>query len=291
MLESGCTAILLGNSQDAGYPSAGCRRNCCNRVRTGELAGSFASSLAIIDVDGNRWLIDATPDFPRQLELLDRMFPVSDPAPGLAGILLTHAHIGHYTGLMHLGREVLGTKALPVYAMPRMREFLRSNGPWSQLVELGNIDLPDSGLEAGIQLGSRLGIRAIRVPHRAEFSETVAYEITGPNRKLLYLPDIDNWRDCHPAIEELIDSEDFALLDGTFLDANELGGRDMSEIPHPTVRHSMQRFSQLTEDQRRKVHFIHLNHTNPLLDPASTETREVIAAGFQIGRQGQQFLL
>eukprot|EP00957_Ditylum_brightwellii_P156501 11911053-Ditylum_brightwellii.AAC.1 len=57
------------------------------------------------------------------------------------GIFLTHAHIGHYTGLMYLGREALGAVDVPVYAMPRMRSFLKNNGPWSQLVSLGNINI------------------------------------------------------------------------------------------------------------------------------------------------------
>ena len=67
--------------------------------------------------------------------------PRKGDKPNLSGIFLTHAHMGHYTGLMWLGKEVMGAAKVPVHAMPRMAAYLRSNGPWSQLVKLENIEL------------------------------------------------------------------------------------------------------------------------------------------------------
>src|SRR5207253_749477 len=120
-----------------------------------------------------RWLIDATPDFPSQLRTLDEAAPRAANAPLLDGILLTHAHIGHYLGLAQLGREVLGAHAIRVYAMPRMRAFLEANGPWDQLVRLHNIEL--TPLTAGVEvaLNERIAITPLVVPHRDEYSETV----------------------------------------------------------------------------------------------------------------------
>ena len=126
----------------------------------------------------------------------------------------------------------MGTQKMPVWAMPRMRAFLTENGPWSQLVELENIVL--SPAEAPVPLNG-VTVTAHVVPHRDEFSETVAFEIRGPENALLYLPDVDKWSRMEPGVETLISRVDIALLDGTFFDANELPGRDMSEIPHPFV--------------------------------------------------------
>ena len=84
-------------------------------------------------------MFDATPDMTAQLEHLNTI------DTGLAfmpnGIFLTHAHIGHYTGLMYLGKEAINANCIPVYTMPRMNDFLKRNGPWNQLVLLDNIEL------------------------------------------------------------------------------------------------------------------------------------------------------
>lgn len=65
----------------------------------------------------------------------------------------------------------------------------------------------------------------------------------------------------------------------------------MSQIPHPFVVESMARFAELPAAERAKIVFIHLNHTNPLLDPGSEETAEVERAGFRVAQTGDVFRL
>jgi pyrroloquinoline quinone biosynthesis protein B len=280
--------IVLGVAQDGGYPQIGCRRKCCQSAWADPQRRRNVVSLGVVDPSsGERWLVECTPDVRQQLRLLDEAFP-SDESPGISGIFLTHAHIGHYAGLIHLGREAIGAKQVPVFAMPRMSKFLRSNGPWSQLVELKNIEL--KVLEDGrpVRLNDRLEITPILVPHRDEFSETVAFRIRGPGRSVLFLPDIDQWDRWERAIEEEIALVDIAYLDATFFDGAELPGRDLSEIPHPLVADSLTRFGALDAEERAKIHFIHCNHTNPLLDPDSAATRQVRAAGMHVAEQGNR---
>ena len=75
----------------------------------------MVASLGIVDPNTNeKWMIDATPDFPKQFEIL-----TGNDQKQLKGIFLTHAHIGHYSGLIHLGREVMGSNAIPVYTMQK----------------------------------------------------------------------------------------------------------------------------------------------------------------------------
>ena len=277
--------IVLGIAQDGGYPQAGCQKDCCRELleqATGSVEGT--SCLAIVDpVSGQRWLFECTPNFPAQLQKLNSAFPV-DNSPGIDGIFLTHAHIGHYAGLIHLGREVMGTRDIPVHTMPRMNEFLKNNGPWSQLVELNNIDLKLMQDGKSIRLNERLSVTPITVPHRDEFSETVAFKITGPEKSVLFLPDIDKWSRWETSVEDVIREVDFAYLDASFFDGTELPERDMSEIPHPFIVESIERFGSLPADQRSKIRFIHLNHTNPALRADSKAAAQIQQAGMSVAK-------
>lgn len=275
---------VLGVAQDGGHPQAGCVRPCCRGLSPAE--GHLPSSIAVVDPESHeRWLLDATPAFPEQLSRLERVAPRADGRPVLDGVLLTHAHMGHYTGLMWLGREGIGAHDVPLYLMPRLAEFLSENGPWSQLVALGNVRLVPG---AEVRLNARLSASALVVPHRDEFSETVAWRIQGPTRAVLYLPDIDSWEQWALPLEEVLRTVDAAWIDGTFWDDGELG-RDMREVPHPRIAATLARLATLPATERAKVRFTHLNHTNPVLDPSSPEAREVIAAGCHVAVEGERF--
>lgn len=277
--------LVLGIAQDGGYPQAGCNRPDCIAAWHDLKLRQRVASLAIIDPQSNqRWIIDATPDFPSQLRTLDEIAPrctdksvcatksllvtkslpdtksPPDTKPLLDGILLTHAHIGHYLGLAQLGREVLGAHSVRVYAMPRMRELLGHNGPWDQLVQLHNIELVPIEDGVAVALNERITITPLRVPHRDEYSETVGFIVRGPSHSILWLPDIDKWEKWPTPIESVLARVDVAYLDGTFYDASELPGRDLREIPHPLMTETLSRTGGSA-----KVRFIHLNQSNPLL--------------------------
>jgi len=278
--------MVLGVAQDAGYPQAGCELNCCLPYWEGKEKKRMAVSLGIVDrLENQSWMIEATPDFKDQLHLLS-----DGDQPSLKGIFLTHAHIGHYIGLAHLGREVMGAQALPVYAMPRMGKFLQENGPWEQLVTLENIKIKPLKNDSTIHLNNRLSITPLLVPHRDEYSETVGYIIQGPNQKVLFIPDINKWELWQKDIMAEIKDVDLALLDGSFYQNGELPNRDMSEIPHPFIEESMQLFSTLSSKDKAKIHFIHFNHTNPVLREG-VERMEVLEQGFQVAQEGSVSIL
>lgn len=281
--------VVLGTAQDGGYPQAGCNKTCCRAVWEKKLAFEAVSCIALVDPSTRqRWIFDATPDFKFQLEALKNI--TQNSSNELAGIFLTHAHIGHYTGLMDLGREVMGAKSVPVYAMPRMKTYLESNGPWSQLVQLENVRLQPLQEDILIELNGRLKVKAFRVPHRDEFSETVGFEIIGPQKRLVFIPDIDKWQKWNQSLEILVQNVDYALLDGTFYKDGEIN-RPMSEVPHPFVTETISLLKHLPISQKKKVHFIHLNHTNPLLQRTSPEYQEILKDGFQVTHTQQSFKL
>lgn len=280
--EARVEAVLLGVAQDAGVPQAGCECPNCRDARRGAAPRQYAASLALIDRTlGASWLIDATPDFREQFALLTEYAPQCP----LRGIVLTHAHAGHYTGLMHLGRESMNTRLLPVYASERMAAFLRRNGPWSQLFDLGNIALCELSPQVPFELAESVTIEALPVPHRAEFSDTFAFVVEA-GRRLLYCPDIDDWAPWDDALRALLPQTDYVLLDGTFYSDDELPGRKRGEIPHPNVVDTVQRL----RGYRGRARFIHLNHSNPLLREGP-ELRAVREAGFDVARTGERFVL
>jgi pyrroloquinoline quinone biosynthesis protein B len=273
-------AAVLGIAQDGGVPHLGCRQKLCVDARRDPSKRQSVASLGLIDgVSGKRFLIDATPDFERQVSRLE----------GLPdGILLTHAHIGHYLGLAQLGREAANTKEMPVYCTASMARFLRENRPWSRLVESKNIAIRE--IEPGKEFGLTETLRAtaLKVPHRDEDSDTVAYVVAGPSGKLLWLPDIDKWEKWDRRIEDVLKTVDVAFLDGTFFSADEIPGRSIADIPHPLVSETISLLS--TAALRTKVFFVHLNHTNRLFWDRGALAR-ILSAGFGVAAEGQRFPL
>lgn len=274
--------VVLGTLQDAGSPHAGCTKDCCKALFNHPDPTRMVVALGLLDpAHQMNWLFEATPDLPRQMKLLKEFSPFrQEETPN--GIFLTHAHIGHYSGLMYLGRESMNAKATPVYAMPKMRTFLEKNGPWSQLVDLKNIALQALENQQSVRLSPHLTVTPLQVPHRDEFSETVGYRIQGPYKSALFIPDIDKWERWSTDIVAEIKTVDYAFLDATFYDNAELNYRNMAEIPHPFVVESMERFKDLTPQEKQKIFFIHLNHTNPLLNPKSKPMQELKKKGFQV---------
>ena len=232
------------------------------------------------------WLIEATPDIATQLKMLKRISKFQQ-AEVPAGIFLTHAHIGHYAGLMYLGKEAMGANNVPVYVMPRMKTFLEENGPWSQLVSQKNIALELLKDETQLKLSSSFKITPFTVPHRDEFSETVGYKIEGPSKTVLFIPDINKWEIWGKKIKEEIARVDLAFVDATFYDGEEINSRNISQIPHPFVSESIKLFADLPAKEKAKIYFIHFNHTNPLIDIKSKQTELVTKQGFHIAMFGE----
>ena len=281
---------VLGIAQDAGYPQASCYQPHCIRAWEDPALRRLTSSIAVVDTQArNKYLFDATPDIREQLYQLNRAAPDSEFT--LNGVFLTHAHIGHYTGIMHFGHEASGSSNVPVYAMPRMLEFLTTNGPWDQLVRYQNIRLMPLSDGTSVSFGESFRVTPLLVPHRDEYSETVAYRIDGPKKTAVFIPDIDKWERWHADIRAIVQASDYALIDATFFADGELPGRDMSKIRHPFVSESMALLDDLTDEEKSRVIFIHMNHTNPLLIDGSEAQAEVERRGFRYAREGMRLAL
>lgn len=276
--------VVLGTVQDAGSPHIACKKTCCKDLFLNPDANRKVVSLGLIDTQNKQtYLFEATPDISSQLKKLKESAPF-EAVEIPNGIFVTHAHIGHYTGLMYLGKEAANTKNVPVHTMPKMKSFLEINGPWSQLVSNENIAVKEIQANREVVLSPSLKVIPLQVPHRDEFSETVGLKIIGPKKTVLFIPDIDKWSKWETNIIDLVSTVDYALLDATFFDGAEINNRDISEIPHPFVIETMALFKNEPLSVKNKIHFIHLNHTNPLLDPVSEQFHKVLTNGFNIAK-------
>lgn len=280
---------VLGTIQDAGSPQIGCTKDCCKDLLENPDPDRMVVSLGVVDTDGQYYIFEATPDYTRQNDLL-RDMGNNQEIKTPSGIFLTHAHIGHYTGLMYLGKEAMDAGKVPVYAMPRMSEFLQNNGPWSLLSERNNIAINTLNENESVRF-SNVKVTPILVPHRDELSETVGYRIEGPNKSALFIPDIDKWDKWGEDIIKEVAKVDYAFLDATFFSGEEINNRDISQIPHPFVIESMELFKHLDASEKSKIHFIHFNHTNPIINPKSKEAKQVLEAGFNIAKVYDIFAL
>ncbi|WP_430927856.1 MBL fold metallo-hydrolase [Polaribacter marinivivus] len=280
---------VLGIAQDGGYPHIGCQKECCANYYNGKNKRKSVVSLGLIDSQQKqKWLFEATPDMHTQLADLENNHLKTSTI--IDGVFLTHAHIGHYTGLMYFGREALGKKDIPVYAMPKMKAFLENNGPWNQLVTLQNIELKSLQNDSIIKLNNNIKVTPFLVPHRDEFSETVGYKIEGKNKSALFIPDIDKWYKWKKDIIAEVKQVDYAFLDAAFLNQNEVK-RAMTEVPHPFVVETVELFKNESMETKNKVIFIHFNHTNPTLQSNSKERKKLNKLGFRFAKEGQNFEL
>lgn len=287
--------LILGIAQDGGFPHLGCEKDCCNMAWKNDSLHRFVVSLALVDPQRkNWWLFEATPDIKEQLQYFKTLTKEKyNYLP--SGIFLTHAHIGHYTGLIQLGREVMNTKEVPVYVLPKMKKYLETNGPWSQLVTLKNVTLIQLDTANTLELEKGILINTFTVPHRDEFSETAGFRMSfrmeygnDSLKSYLFIPDTDKWEKWDKNIIEEVKKVTYAFVDATFNEITELKNRKVEEVPHPFLSETMDLFKNESKETKAKLHFIHFNHTNPVMWD-KTAKQKVLEQGFNLAEQGAKY--
>ncbi len=285
----GVYAVVLGTMQDGGLPHAGCRCDNCRPAWEAPDQGRLVASLALVDRRQGEtavFLVDATPDIKHQLNRLAGLLGPHPDRPGRLrqpdGILLTHAHMGHIGGLPQLSQEAMFVRRLPVYGPPALLDQLQDMVLWRPLLD--ELDLRPLADSWPLPLTGRLAVTPLAVPHRDEWGcGTLAFRVDGPERSLLYLPDIDTWEDW-PAAAAVLAGVDHALVDASFYSPAELGGRP--PVAHPLVPDTLRRWGHLPLD----LILTHLNHTNPILREGP-ERAAVRAAGARLAREEEIFRL
>jgi pyrroloquinoline quinone biosynthesis protein B len=281
--------VILGTAQDGGVPHAGCLCPNCTAARDNPALRHPPVSIGIVSGD-DTVLIDPTMAFEEQVHALWMCRPSSPEhtaeryqPPGT--VVVTHAHTGHYAGLWQLDRSVMAANQVQVLGPRLTIDLLRANEPWKTMQVDGFIDLKPVGFDVVQQVATDVEIELIQVPHRSEWAtDTAAVVVTGPSRRMLYLPDIDSWEEWNRSLVDTVESFDVALLDGCFWQAPVRKG-----VPHPPVNQTMDLLQEVVDSGRTAVGFTHLNHSNPVFTPGSDERRTVIERGFFIATEGDRF--
>ena len=117
----------------------------------------------------------------------------------------------------------------------------------------------------------------------------MGFKIEGPNKSIIFIPDIDKWDKFDKDILKIVSTNDVALLDGSFYQNGEIPGKDMSEIPHPFIIETIDLMKSISD--LSDIFFIHMNHTNPALIQDSNAQKNILDSGFKIAEFGQMISL
>ncbi len=263
---------ILGTAQDGGYPQPNCDcKNCVKALNNNDLI-RHPASLGILDIENKEsYLIDPTFRLFEQLNMLNKTAQDNDfPKDHLKGIFITHAHMGHYPGLLFFGKEVINSNNLSVYTSKRFKNFLNNNQPWKLLVDNNNIKINTFEFGKEIELSDDLKIIPVEIPHRQELSDTAGFIIIGEDRSACYIPDIDRWDTFIEKFNIISEKVDLLFLDGTFYSNEELmeiRGRNIKDVPHPPIKETINKVqNKILKQNNSKIYFTHFNHTNPILD-------------------------
>jgi pyrroloquinoline quinone biosynthesis protein B len=274
---------ILGSAAGGGLPQWNCLCPNCAATRKGEIAPQTQSSVAF-STDDQRWfLVNASPDLPRQIEST----PALQPRPGslrnspIAGVLLTNADLDHTLGLLLLRQQQ--TPVL-VYASDATRSAL----DWLELLlhPFGGSTWRTASGDFN-SLSNGLAFRAIELHKSNAFQ--LRDEVSG--RAALIAPVVG---ELTAELRDAINTSHVILFDGTFWNDDELravrrGARSAREMNHLPIGDSS--LALLRHSPARRKIYMHINNTNPILMPGSRERALVQQAGIEVACDGLEIIL
>ena len=277
---------ILGSAAGGGLPQWNCACVNCVAARAGKIDPQTQSSIAI-SADSKEfqscWLINASPDLPRQIESATWLHPRRNESRNtpIAGVLLTNADIDHALGLLLLRQQ---EKPLVVYATDETRAGLT----WLDRTLARFCGIEWRPVTSKFQsLDSGLAFRAIELP------DSVAFQFRDDTSSLtaLFAPSVGGWTE---QLSNAIHTSDLVLFDGTFWSEEELGrvrpgARSAREMNHLPINDGS--FDVLRRSPARRKIYTHINNTNPILMPGSHERAQVEKAGIEIARDGLEIHL
>ena len=290
-MASGVSVTILGTAQDGGIPQAGCSCERCNEAHKDLKLRKYPVSLGIIGTDGSKHIIEVTKNLSEQLMIWstngnELFIPET--------VSITHLHLGHVEGIGQFGKPVMASKEVDVFLSHKNKNIFDERSDIKLMIEENNIRTHAKNFNQLFEpmQGCGFSLQFISIPHRSELGDTAAIIIKGNKRNILFMPDQDSWKETleyysKENIREFLKMFDIneALIDGTFWSMEELPGRNISEIPHPTIQDSLKLLGKRMENDPR-ISFLHLNHSNPVNDIGSKQRKIVEENGWRVSEIG-----
>ena len=308
---------ILGSAAGGGFPQWNCACPNCRAQRAGTFRGNARTQAQVaISADSRTWfLLGASPDLRAQIEATSELHPQFEPdkkavrQSPIAGAVLANADIDHVLGLLLL-REL---QPLRIYATDSIRRILTEDNSmfamlqrvpgqvtWSsfepgRIFPLENPAGKDSGLRCrALSLGTHYPayVAPLRKSELNFGEASLGLIVESPTAKrLAYMPAVPQIDD---SLLKEFDSADALIFDGTFWSDDELirmqgSGQTSHQMGHVPVSSAEGSLSKLAGLSRPRKIFIHINNTNPMLNEAGPEYRQVRESGWEIAEDGCQF--
>jgi pyrroloquinoline quinone biosynthesis protein B len=290
--------ILLGAAAGGGLPQWNCGCDNCHAARAGRIPAMTQSSIAV-SADGRDWaVLNASPDIRVQLAATPALHPTGLRDMPLRSVLVTNGDIDHVAGLLTL-RE---SQPFTLFATPAIHEVLAQN-PMLTALRADLVARSPLALDQTVEIAPGLTATLFAVPGKVPLYQegevvetglvgetTVGVELSANGRRALYVPgcaELPDW------LSGRIAGADLLMFDGTLWDDDEmirmgLGQKTGRRMGHMPVVETIAAMRDLSVGRRV---FVHMNNSNPLVDPASVQTREAEASGWQVGRDGMEITL
>jgi pyrroloquinoline quinone biosynthesis protein B len=300
---------ILGSAAGGAFPQWNCGCANCRAVRTGVFPGKLRSQTQVaISQDGHSWfLLGASPDLRMQIEATPELHSREGVRQSpIEGIVLANADLDHVLGLLLL-REL---QPLQIYSTAAVRRILLENNSmfgmlrripnqttWNDFASGSSFSLCDSqGSNSSLTCrASSLSdhypayVTSERRSELAAGEASMGFILESPSgSRIAYMPAVPKLND---ALLEQFEKCDVLLFDGTFWSDDELirvqgSGQTALQMGHIPVESTLRKLAGL---QRPRKIFLHINNTNPMLNQASAEYRQVRGAGWEIAEDGWQF--
>ena len=309
---------VLGAAAGGAFPQWNCACPNCAALRAGTFRGKSRTQTQVaITGDGSSWfLLGASPDLRIQIEATPELHPRAGLRQSpIAGVLLANADLDHTLGLLLL-REL---QPFRIQATASVRRIVREDNSFFHMLQR----VPNQTVWSDFQLGNEFSLLDVRgkesgilcrawslSPHypayvteerRAQLDSREASlgfilhsqdaaSSSKSTPRLAFLPAVPEIDDD---LLEQLESCDMILFDGTFWSDDELirvqaSGQSALQMGHVPVEFTLNKLAGLRRP--RKI-FLHINNTNPRLDEASPQYRQVRGAGWEIAEDGWQFNL
>ena len=291
-------AHVLGAAAGGGLPQWNCGCENCNLARSGEIPPQTQSSVAFSASPGEWAIVNASPDIRDQMATTPSLCPTDLRKSPLKSVLLTNADIDHVAGLLTLREQ----QAFTLFATAEIHQMIADN-PIFNALNPDFVTRTSIVLDKPFQLVSGIIARLIAVPGKVPLylegetvqtdlvgEQTVGVQLEASGKRVFYIPGCAALR---PDMKARIEGADIVMFDGTLWQDDEMVRAGLSQKTGQRMGHmsisgadgSIAAFEGL--DVGRKI-FVHMNNTNPILRPDSSEKAQAEQAGWIVAQDGME---